>query len=285
MKKLCLTLVIVALARLVPANELPKTIQAVVGDLKIELAARSFWNLNGIWYKDRSICQKNKGFYGTVLSYSGLGWVGTGHLENKIGETEIKCEFTADGKSWLPVAEPVTCRRFEMKKSSLLHQIRVEYRLLVEDNRIREDVKLTVEKDSKLGVVYHFMHPWEPMFTEYLLCNRDGQENADVFSDKNLRRTMPFLKPDWASFYAPADQFGLVSVARDTSTPSLDANEWLIWNRGRDRKLYYVAARKADWKAGAQFSAGMITGFFSAAPQDWKKAAAEQAALLKDQWK
>jgi hypothetical protein len=284
-RKFLLGFFAIGLLQAVPADELPDTIQVTSGDVEIELGARVFWNLNGIRYQGKSVCQKGKGFYGTVLSFSGLGWVGTGHLENKIGETEIKCEFTVDGKPWAPAAEPVKCNRFEMKKSSLLYQVRVEYRLLVENNRIREDVKLTAEKDSKLGVVYHFMHPWEPMFTEYLLCNRDGQEDRDVFSDKNLRIIMPFLKPDWASFYAPAEQLGLLSVVRDTSNPPVPADEWLIWNRGRDRKLYYVAARKADWKAGHQASAGMITAFFPATPENWQKQASEQASALKGLWK
>lgn len=285
MRKLCVMLFIGILSQIILANELPKVIQVTAGDLKIELAARSFWNLNGIWHQDRSICQKNKGFYGTVLAYSGLGWVGTGHLENKIGETEIKCEFSIDGKPWQPTEDPIKCRRFEMNKSSLLHQIRVKYRLLIENNRIHEDVELIVEKDSKVGIAYHFMHPWEPLFTEYLLCDRDGKEDSDLFSEKNLRIIMPFLKPDWSSLYAPAEQLGMVSVARDTSTPTNTADEWLIWNRGRDRKLYYVVARKANWKAGYHTSASMISGFFSAAPENWKKSAAEQAQSLKNLWK
>ena len=81
---------------------LPSTVQVTCGAVKLELAKHLFWNLNGIWYEGTQVCRKGKGFYGTVIAFSGLGWVGTGHLENKIGEKEVKVSFLLDGREWQP---------------------------------------------------------------------------------------------------------------------------------------------------------------------------------------
>ena len=121
------------------------------------------------------VCQKNKGFYGTVLSYKGLGWVGTGHLENKIGETEVKVEFLADGKPVLPGLDKITTSSFQLKKTSVLHQARLQYELLLENNRLLEKVTLEALTESELGLLYHFMHPWESRFQEFILQGRQNQ--------------------------------------------------------------------------------------------------------------
>lgn len=263
MKKWLMALIAVTGLALMAADELPPYAQVTVGEIKIEVAKRVFWNMNGIWYKGRPVCRRNAGFYGAVIGYQGLGWVGTGHMENKIGETELKVEFFLDGKPWQPVSAPVACNTFEMRKSSLLHQIRVDYTLKLEKGRIYEDARLTVEKEAKFGVLYLFMHPWEPVFTEYRMVKRGGEEDKGVFSAENKGKMIEVPAPAWGSYYAPQEKIGFVSVVRDTSAAPIKNDSWLMWNRGNDRKLYYVAARTSTVQAGQQFSYKMVTAFFT----------------------
>lgn len=273
MKKVFLIMVTILAVNAKAAENMPDIIQINSGELKIELAKRVFWNLNGVWLNGRMVCQKNQGFCGTVISFKGLGWVGTGHLENKIGETELKFEFEVDGKPCRPKTV-INCHSFKMKKSALLHQIRLVYVLQVKNNRIYESAVLKVEKDSEVGTIYHFMHPWEPIFAEYLLRDIENKDNHGVFSEKNLRKFVDGFKPCWASFYSQENKLGFVSLVKDTSkVPNTD--KWLIWNRGRDRKLYYVAMQNASLKAGQEFSAEMTTAFYTASPEQWKNTAAE----------
>lgn len=150
-----------------------------------------------------------------------------------------------------------------MRKSSLLHQIRVDYALKVEKGQIREDIKLTVEKEAKFGVLYLFMHPWEPTFTEYRIVKRDGSEDKGVFNSDNEKKMIEAATPSWGTYYAPQEKIGFVSVVKDTSEKTLQEDSFLMWNRGSDRKLYYVASRKATLQPGQQFSYKMITSFFT----------------------
>lgn len=283
-RTLCLILAGYALAVSLAAQTPPRAIRIECGDIRIELASRFFWNLNGIWYKGENICLQNRGFYGTVAYFDPLGWVGTGHLENKIGETELNVAFSVDGEPWQPSNTPVKCTRFEMKKTSLLHQLRLEYILKLENNRLTEYAAVTVENDCRIRNFYHFMHPWAPLFTEYLAGDREGKATSGAFSAAE-RETIVSKKPDWAAFYAPKEQFGMISAVRDKSAPPVTNDGWLFWNRLDDRKLYYVLPGNVTLNKGQRFESGMITGFFSATPENWRKRASEETVLLKDQWK
>lgn len=263
----------------------PRSIRIESGDTHIELAAHFFWNLSGIWYKGENVGLKGRGYYGTVADFDSLGWVGTGHLENKIGETELKVEFWVDGQPWQATETPVKCTRFEMRKRSLLHKLRLEYTLKLENNSLREFAAVTVEDDCRIRVLYHFMHPWMPKFTEYLVASRTKEMISGTFSTTN-QETIPGNNPDWVAFYASPEQFGIISIVRDCSLPSASGDGWLIWNRLlEDRKLYYIPSKRADLRKDRRFESEMITAFFTASPENWQKLTQEQAVILKGLWK
>lgn len=252
---------------------LPSTVQVTCGAVKLELAKHLFWNLNGIWYEGTQVCRKGKGFYGTVIAFSGLGWVGTGHLENKIGEKEVKVSFLLDGREWQPGAMPAKGKSFTMKKSALLHQVRLEYEVHLENSRLRETAGIHVEKNSRIGIMYHFMHPWEAIFTEYLLHDRNGGIKEGKFDASNRNRLVPEPFPLFAAFYAPKEKIGFVSRVT-AEKPITGKDEWILWNRGSDRKLYYVPVRTATLKSGNSYEWSMTTDFFTVPPDQWKKKAA-----------
>ena len=105
---------------------MPSTVQVTCGAVKLELAKHLFWNLNGIWYEGTQVCRQGKGFYGTAVAFSGLGWIGTGHLENKIGEKEGKVSSLLDGREWQPGAMPAKGKSFTMKKSAFVSRVTAE---------------------------------------------------------------------------------------------------------------------------------------------------------------
>lgn len=272
----CLTPLLVAAD---PAASLPDRLQVSCGDVTIALSARHFWNLNGIWYRGHMVCQQNKGFYGTVLSYRGLGWVGTGHLENKIGETEVTVEFLADGKPLPPNAREITATSFSLKKSARLHQARLHYELRLEQEQLTERVTLEAETEAELGVLYHFMHPWESVFQEFILHGDQNPPARQLFSAENERKFVWQTVPEWAALYDPAGKLAVVSVVR-SSRPLTAGPQWLMWNRGRDRKLYYVPGKNVSLKPGLPSDAVMVTTFLTAEPEEWPARAAGLAAEL-----
>jgi len=260
-----------------PSAALPKKLLVTSGEVQIELSARHFWNLNGIWYRGRMVCQKNKGFYGTVLSYKGLGWVGTGHLENKIGETEVVVEFLADGKPVAPGQDAVTASSFRLKKTSLLHQTRLHYELLLENNCLREQVTMEAVNDAELGVLYHFKHPWESCFQEFILQGSHDPALKQVFSAENERKFVWEKSPSWAALYDPTEKLGVLSVVHSDRLLGPEP-QWLMWNRGRDRKLYYVPGKNIKHAPGTKSEARMLTCFFNSEAAEWSSQAAGLAA-------
>lgn len=260
-------------------SKLPKSLLITSGEVQIELSSRHFWNLNGIWYRGQMVCQKNKGFYGTVISYQGLGWVGTGHLENKIGETEVKVEFLADGKPILPGQDKVTANSFQLKKTSVLHQTRLKYELRLENNRLREQVILEAITESEFGILYHFMHPWENSFQEFILQGKQKQTEKQIFNAGNEGKFIWEQSPLWAALHDPAEKLTVLSIVHSIR-PLTPEPEWLMWNRGRDRKLYYVPGKKIRHTAAMQSDAVMLTCFLDSETAIWPSQAAEMAATL-----
>ena len=62
----------------------PAEITADVGDLQVRFESRSFWTLYRIDYKGTRLCMDRWGsHYGSVVSFPGVGFIGSGHTENE----------------------------------------------------------------------------------------------------------------------------------------------------------------------------------------------------------
>ena len=62
-----------------------------------------------------------------------------------------------------------------------------------------------------------------------------------------------------------------------STRPLAPEPQWLMWNRGRDRKLYYVPGKKIRHIPGTQSDAIMLTCFLDSDPASWPNQAAELA--------
>ena len=243
MKRTILSAIILTLAASSVFAQLPDSFQVRNDKVKIELLKRSFWNMNGIWYDNMELCRKGTAWYGTVIATKS-GWIGSGHLENKIGEKDVQVEFFLDGKPWTPVAGVTECKSFEMRKKSLLSVLLAEYTLKLENEVITErmSIKNTDSKRFYVSVLYNFMHPWHSRFTDYSITGRDGASKSGVFSDTKREEFKEKL-PQKASFSSSSDNIAFTTLL--TSPEGLEKLEfWLVWNRNSDRKLYYGVSGK-----------------------------------------
>ena len=239
------------------------------GDIGIFLAPHLFWNLNGITCKDLFPGRQDHGFYGTVIRYD-VGWVGTGHLENGIGETDLKVEFTRDGKPFTPGEATVECKSFTMTKRSKLHHAELVYQLKLADGVLAESAALHFPEKQDLKIIYNFMHPWHNSFEDYRVLAADGRADSGNMPRSEKGKMITFAEPMIASFYSK--EWNMAVVSRVSAEPGSPLGDWLFWNRGeQDRKMYFRPLFNAAVPAGSRFKWSMQTVFHPATPAEWNK--------------
>ncbi len=250
------------------AKEIPM-LQVECGKVQIFLAPQFFWNLNGIKRNNVMIGRQDRGFYGTVIRYD-VGWVGTGHLENKIGETDVKVRFFCDGTEFVPDGKKISGKKFVMEKTSVLHNAKLRYTLILEDDLLTETAELHFLKDEKLSVAYNFMHPWESSFEHFRTLSSSGKIDSGIMPDAENGKMLTFSEPLAASFYSEKLSAALISTVKsEKSSPS---NSWLFWNRGaNDRKLYFRPLHQYQVKAGEKMQWTMRTHFRTVTLDAWQK--------------
>ena len=244
-------------------------LQVKCGKVEIFLAPQFFWNLNGIKRNNVMIGRQDLGFYCTVIRYD-VGWVGTGHLENKIGETDVRVRFFCDGTEFVPAGKKITGKKFVMEKTSVLHNAGLRYTLTLEDDLLTETAELHFLKDEKLRVAYNFMHPWESSFEHFRTLSASGKIDCGIMPDAENGKMLTFTQPLAASFYSEKLSTALISTVK--SENSSPANSWLFWNRGgNDRKLYFRPLHQYRVKAGEKMQWTMRTHFCTVSLDAWKK--------------
>lgn len=236
---------------------------------EITLSPELFWNLNGIAYRNKLIGRQDHGFYGTVIRYD-VGWVGTGHLENGIGETELELAFTKDGKPFTPAGENIVCKSFTMTKRAKLHHAELTYTLKLENDTISESAQLRFLKDQPLKIVYNFMHPWHHTFENFRLISTDGKSEQGAMPVAQKGKMLIFPRPQTASFYS--EKFKLALFSTVTAEKNSPLGDWLFWNRGeQDRKMYFRPLNNRNVSAGEVMRWSMVTTFMNTDAENWQK--------------
>ena len=238
-------------------------------NIEITLSPKLFWNLNGIVYRNKLIGRQNHGFYGTVIRYD-VGWVGTGHLENGIGETELKLTFTRDGKPFTPEQEQIECRSFSMIKHSKLHHAELIYTLKLENDTLTESAELHFLKDQPLKIIYNFMHPWHHTFENFRLISADGKIEQGVMPIDQKGKMLIFPRPLPASFYS--DKLNVALFSTVSASQNSPLGDWLFWNRGeQDRKMYFRPLFNKSVAKGEVMKWSMTTTFMDTGAENWQK--------------
>ena len=257
MKKLLFALLAFA-AGTVVLHGAPAVKQIVkCGDYEITLVSHHFWNLNSVDYAGINLCRPQS-FFGNVARFK-CGWVGTGHLENKIGEKELNVKFFADGKEFVPNGKTVAVNDFEMKKSSVLLDLKIDYTLKFSAGKIVEYAKVTVLRDTELNMLYLFMHPWCALFEYGVYQYADGSEAKIVFDASNLKKIIEKRGVVKVTYFAPKEQLAATTTLKTIKGVPGGKEAFLFWNRGVDRKLYFKPVGKQKLNAGVAFEYELTT--------------------------
>ena len=233
---------------------LPPAITVRCGALDFKLTQYQSWNLGGIDFNGVNVC-RSASYFGNVAMYDlngKTGWVGSGHKDNnKVGETDVQVKFFADGAEFVPDKKMREVKEFELKKSSVLHHLKIDYILKIKDNGIYEYARITAVQDTDVKCLYLFMHPMCPVFTSAEFAYGNGKVEKVEFAGKRfqIKKTGTPL----ATYFAP--EKGIVATTQVKAIkPFVNGadDKFDIWNRGdkADRKLYFMALRKRQLKAG-----------------------------------
>ena len=229
------------------------------GDTSITLVSRHYWNLNSLDFAGINLC-RNRSYFGNVARFN-CGWVGSGHKENKIGETELKVQFFADGKEFVPSkkVKVIEAKNFELKKSSVLLDLQIDYDLTLEDGKLVERAKVTVLRDTDLKLLYLFMHPWCPLFEDAVCTRADGAEEKMSVSAIPRNKTVTRTNLASVCYIAPKEKLKATSIVKALKPVPRGKELFLIWNRGVDRKLYFYPVHRQKFSAGENFEYELTT--------------------------
>ncbi|MBR2626022.1 MAG: hypothetical protein IKD23_06465 [Lentisphaeria bacterium] len=246
---------------------LPDNFAVKCGDLQVSVGKNGFWTIRQILFKGQEVTTP-KSWYGTVTGgQPGIkGWVGSGHMENGIGEKDVKVSFKLNGKDWNPVAGVTEAESFSCRKESVLGFMYLTYEYTFSGNTLTEKVKYRMLKRGAI-YIYHFMMPWERSFTEYLFKNSDGEVITGQF--KGNEEQLIWKKPLFFTAYSPAKQ---VRITAELQQPfALSENSYIrLHDRNSFHKYYFVPDSRRKVDAGIEYEQGLVTRFFQCDAEKWK---------------
>lgn len=252
----------------------PREIVADVGDLQVRFESRSFWTLYRIDYQKTRLCLDRWGsHYGTVASFPGVGFIGTGHTENE-NEQIVDVNLTVDGQPVEKPAAAIRCEQIRLAKKSRIRSLALATEIEVRDNRIVEDVRLKADQPTPVTLVYHFMHPWTQTATEYCAELSDGTRMDGLFKGDGGTRIDKATR--WSALYDGPSAKGAVTYVLDV--PPDDDWRTRYWDTpDRYRKHYLVTFLGKIIPANQEFHYRVATVPFAAPQETWKQEAARVA--------
>jgi hypothetical protein len=258
------------------------SITVTCGEVTLLLRRANQWTPGRIDYRGKAMTTERSA-YGTVISFPGVGFIGTGHLENE-PETLLSLAFFVDGQRVeVPTAE-LRGQAFRLERRSRIRSIELDSVIEVKDGRLDETAKLRAPEAVPLTLLYHFMHAWRPEVSRFLAGRDDSPEKriAGTLRDdpEVLRKFYINERVDWMSVYEPAS--GQFAVSRLLEAPPAGGHVSLIWNVPSSyRKFYLKCFEKDTVPAGFAGTWRMVTAFGASAPEQWEAQAAQLAVTLR----
>lgn len=252
----------------------PAEIVADVGDLQVRFESRSFWTLYRIDYKGDRICLDRFGsHYGSVASFPGVGFIGSGHTENE-DEQIVDLKLIVDGE---PVERPeakLACREIRLQKRSRIRDLILGTEISVQDNRIVEDVRLRAVKPTAVNLIYHFMHPWTFTATEYLAESLDGTRVEGSFTGDRQQKIDRATR--WSAIYDPPSAKGALTYVLDA--PADDDWRTRYWDVPSVYRKHYLATfLNKTVPADMEYRYRIATVPFEATQDRWRDTASRLA--------
>ena len=258
----------------------PREITARVGDLEVRFESRSFWTLYRIDYQGTRLCHDRWGsHYGSVASFPGVGFIGSGHTEN--GETEeiVDLKLFVDGQ---PVARPEStqrCRRIRLRKRSRIRDLVLNTQIDVEGDRIVEEVRLEAERPTPVNLIYHFMHPWTHTATQYCAELLDGKRVEGLFKGDRSQKIDQATR--WSAVYDRPSGKGAVTCV--LAAPPDDDWRTRYWDVPNVYRKHYLATFLGKTvPPGREFHYRVVTVPFEAPAERWTEEAARVAGSCRD---
>ncbi len=263
-----------------PHEGWPRETTARVGDVEVRFESRSFWTLYRIDYRGTRLCLDRWGsHYGSVASFPGTGFIGSGHTEN--GETEeiVDVKLFVDGK---PVEKPEStqhCREIRLEKRSRIRGLVLKTAIDVEGGRIVEDVRLRADKPTPVNLIYHFMHPWTHTATAYCAALLDSTRVEGVFDGDRSQKVDRATR--WSAVYdGPSGKGAVTCVLAAPADDDWRTRYWDVPNVYRKHYLATFLSRTVP--ADREFHYRVVTVPFEASEERWKEEAARVARICQD---
>ncbi|MCX7825103.1 MAG: hypothetical protein N2689_06050 [Verrucomicrobiae bacterium] len=251
----------------------PHIVAVETREYRVEFAGDRAWTIFRILHKGALVGDKN-GFYGTVLIPAGGKFIGTGHTEGGVEKIE-NATLTVDGKpaELLDKAVYRGCRA-ELRKQSVMGPLRLEAAYIVTDDWLLERHCYEAPEDTKLHLLYAFMHCWLPRTTEWIAEKADGtivEGRFDCSGDFKLREDVK-----WTALYDPDSR--RAALAWFPKVPVGQGHRTAYWDKTHYHKLYTQLYAGATLPKGTKVEATLVVRCVEADASVWKQAVKNAAA-------
>lgn len=258
------------------------TITVTCGDVSLVLRQASQWTPARIDYKGKAMTTERSA-YGTVFSFPGVGFIGTGHLENE-PEPLTSLAFILDGKPVDPPTAEMKGSTFKFKRVSQVRNFSLTCTWEIRDNRLYETSTVHTDAAQPLKLVYHFMHAWVPTVSAFA-AGKDATPGQLISGslgngEEVMRKFYVNQQVDWFAVYEPGSQQHAVS--RLLESPVQGGHVSMVWNVvGTYRKYYLKCFENSTVPAGFTGTWKMVTAFGAGDEAGWQERVQKQALELK----
>lgn len=244
-------------------------------DYRVEFAGDRAWTIFRILHRGTLIGDRN-GFYGTVLVPEGGKWIGTGHTEGGLEQVE-SAVLTIDGQP-VDLKDQAVYRgsRAELRKTSALGPLRLEAAYAVLDDCILERHRYQAPQDTKLHLLYGFMHCWLPCTTAWTAEKSDGSRVSGSFDSKGDFELRADVK--WTALFDPLSR--KAALAWFPTVLAGQGHRTAYWDKTNYHKLYTQLFSGASLPQGTQLDARLVVQVLDCTADNWQQAAQDAAARL-----
>ena len=249
-----------------------------VGALQIRFDKLTYWNISGIYYREKNIGIDAAGtYYGTVGNFPKLGFIGSGHRTKLYHEELNSLKITVDGKTISKPAAHYNCSNFQLERRSSIQGIDFISKTTIADGAIFESITFSSEQAVVLNYIYLGMHPWVTSFSDYTTL-----ESKPVIKGKfsgDLKRKIN-RQIRASAVYNRTLKVGVVTYILNKS-PNIN---WKIqyWDvNKRYRKFYCEVLSKKTLRPYQKYNIEIVTVPFSASAKNWQQQAQDTLNYLK----
>jgi hypothetical protein len=257
----------------------PHVVAVETRDYRVEFAGDRAWTIFRILHKGTVVGDKN-GFYGTVLIPAGGKFIGTGHTEGGVEKVE-SVTLTVDGKP-VQLKDKAVYRgsRAELRKQSVMGPLRLEATYTVTDDCLLERHCYEAPEETKLHLLYAFMHCWLPRTTEWMAEKADGPVVEGKFDSSGNFKLQEDVK--WTALYDPESR--KAALAWFPKVLAGQGHRTTYWDKTNYHKLYTQLYSSATLPKGTKVEAALVVRCVEAEAAAWKQAVKDAAAEMQKRY-